>query len=178
VPYIVTMSSGGKDTKGNVYGMLSEVYEKTVNVTNKLDEARTEIEHLQRVIMQLQMKVDAGGELEKSVREEVYLEEVGKQIEGGFYERTEGITLHKKENVIQGVKEIQIESALGFDLGDLVVLKPEIQLKGIVGYGCKSVGKIVDLRKEEIVIELISERGGVGIYVGCEYEDAVLIKSE
>jgi len=167
-----------KDTAGNVYGILSEVYDKTVNVAKILEEAKTEIAHLQGVIMQLQMKVDAGGELEKSIREEVYLEEVGKQVEGGFYERTKGITLHKKENVIVGVKERQIESALGFDLGDLVVLKPEIQLKGVIGYGCKSVGKVVDLREEEIVIELINEQGGVGIYVGCQYDDVVSIESE
>jgi len=128
------MDSNGKKDVKNSHGIIGALLESSCSINSVLEEAKEEIMGMQQKLGELQLKIDVDDEIRRTIREEIYLEEIGKGNPEGMYEKRNGVTLYKSREEIEDY-DVKILSVLGIDLGDAVLLRKPLGINGILMYG-------------------------------------------
>jgi len=165
------MEKGGNNTQGVIGGLL----ESSSSINKALEKAKKEMMGMQQQLGMLQLKIDVDGEIRRTLREEIYLEEIGRGNPEGMYEKKDGVTLYTSEEEFDS-DDVKILSVSGIDLEDAVVLREPLGINGMVMYGKRAVGQVVKLKNEEVIVKLMSMNKENVLYVGCKYKNIMVIK--
>ena len=170
------MDNDKKDEGKTTHGVIGALLESSFRINRALEKAKEEMMGMQQKLGKLQLNIDVDDEIRRTMREEIYLEEIGSGSSKGMHEKKDGITLYKSEEEYES-DDMKILSISGIDLGDAVVLREPLGINGVLMYGERAVGQIVKLKQDgEVVVKLMNADDKNVLFVGCMCKDVMVIK--